>query len=150
MIPIYEPFKTWRQLARGFFGWIASGHVSILWSARDYSTLFRLVGRWIHLSGMHSPRFMSHQPEVMYPLAKWDRPFQIMSKRVELYDQGIEPCSAYMELIHPEIHRHRSRVSQSDVQSGDDGAVVHQENFYQTLQYYVPRTAGGMPFWSRP
>lgn len=51
-----------------------------------------------------------------------------MSEQFQLFANGAELCSACTEFNDPKVYKDLSRVSQSDVQSGEDEAIVHEKD----------------------
>lgn len=100
-----------------------------------------LVGELIEPECVH-PTFICDHPEIMSPLAKWHRDMPGMTKRFELFANGKELCNANSELNDPEVQRQRFGVSQKDVTSGDEEAMLHDEDFCTALEYGLPPTAG--------
>lgn len=100
-----------------------------------------LVGEYIEPECIN-PAFICDHPQIMSPLAKWHRSLPGMTERFELFANGKELCNAYTELNDPEVQRERFRASQKDVTSGDEEAMVHDEDFCRSLEYGLPPTAG--------
>lgn len=100
-----------------------------------------LVGEFIEPECIN-PTFICDHPEIMSPLAKWHRSLPGMTERFELFVNGKEICNAYTELNDPEVQRDRFRATQKDVRSGDEEAMVHDEDFCTALEYGLPPTAG--------
>lgn len=100
-----------------------------------------LVGEYIEPECIN-PTFICDHPQIMSPLAKWHRSLPGMTERFELFVNGKEICNAYTELNDPEVQRDRFRSTQKDVKSGDEEAMVHDEDFCVSLEYGLPPTAG--------
>lgn len=100
-----------------------------------------LVGEYIEPECVN-PTFICDHPQIMSPLAKWHRSLPGMTERFELFANGKELCNAYTELNDPEVQRDRFRSTQKDVTSGDEEAMVHDEDFCVALEYGLPPTAG--------
>ncbi|CAN8074253.1 unnamed protein product [Agarophyton chilense] len=100
-----------------------------------------LVGKYIEPECIN-PTFICDHPQIMSPLAKWHRTLPGMTERFELFANGKELCNAYTELNDPEVQRERFRVAQKDVKSGDEEAMVYDEDFCLSLEYGLPPTAG--------
>lgn len=100
-----------------------------------------LVGEYLEPECVN-PTFICDHPQIMSPLAKWHRSLPGMTERFELFANGKELCNAYTELNDPEVQRERFRSSQKDVTSGDEEAMVHDEDFCMSLEYGLPPTAG--------
>lgn len=100
-----------------------------------------LVGEYIEPECVN-PTFICDHPQIMSPLAKWHRSKPGIAERFELFANGKEICNAYTELNDPQVQRDRFRVSQKEKTSGDDEAMVHDEDFCVALEYGLPPTAG--------
>lgn len=100
-----------------------------------------LVGEYIEPECIN-PTFICDHPQIMSPLAKWHRSLPGMTERFELFANGKELCNAYTELNDPEVQRERFRSTQNDVTSGDEEAMVYDEDFCVALEYGLPPTAG--------
>lgn len=100
-----------------------------------------LVGEYLEPDCVN-PTFICDHPQIMSPLAKWHRSLPGMTERFELFVNGKELCNAYTELNDPEVQRERFRFTQKDVTSGDEEAMVHDEDFCVSLEYGLPPTAG--------
>lgn len=100
-----------------------------------------LVGEYLEPECVN-PTFICDHPQIMSPLAKWHRDMPGMTERFELFANGKEICNAYTELNDPQVQRDRFRVSQKEKTSGDDEAMVHDEDFCVALEYGLPPTAG--------
>lgn len=100
-----------------------------------------LVGEYLEPECIN-PTFICDHPEIMSPLAKWHRSLPGMTERFELFVNGKELCNAYTELNDPLVQRERFRSTQKDVTSGDEEAMVHDEDFCVSLEYALPPTAG--------
>lgn len=103
--------------------------------------LDNLVGKFIEPECVN-PTFICDHPQIMSPLAKWHRSLSGMTERFELFANGKELCNAYTELNDPEVQRERFRSTQKDATSGDEEAMVHDEDFCVALEYGLPPTAG--------
>lgn len=100
-----------------------------------------LVGEYIEPE-CNNPTFICDHPQIMSPLAKWHRNLPGMTERFELFANGKEICNAYTELNDPQVQRDCFRRSQKEKSSGDDEAMVYDEDFCVALEYGLPPTAG--------
>ena len=120
-------------------------HVKLGVECADPRTTARLldslVGEYIEPECIN-PTFICDHPQIMSPLAKWHRSLPGMTERFELFANTKELCNAYTELNDPEVQRERFRSTQKDVKSGDEEAMVHDEDFCVALEYGLPPTAG--------
>ena len=103
--------------------------------------LDKLVGELVEPHCI-SPTFLCDHPEVSSPLAKWHRACPGLTERFELFVNGKELCNAYTELNDPLVQRERFTRSQRDADTGDEEAMVADEDFCTALEYGLPPTAG--------
>ncbi|KAJ8605949.1 hypothetical protein CTAYLR_010803 [Chrysophaeum taylorii] len=103
--------------------------------------LDNLVGEFLE-SKCVSPAFIVDHPAIMSPLAKYHRSKPGLTERFELFVATKELCNAYTELNNPFVQRQRFAAQASDVQAGDDEAMVKDEDFCVALEHGLPPTAG--------
>jgi len=103
--------------------------------------LDKLVGDLIEVDFI-SPTFLTGQPQIMSPLAKWHRSKIGLTERFELFAMRREVCNAYTELNDPMIQRERFEQQAKDKAAGDDEAQMVDDNFCMALEYGLPPTAG--------
>jgi len=103
--------------------------------------LDKLVGDYLEVDCLN-PTFICDHPEIMSPLAKYHRSLPGMTERFELFVNYKEIVNAYTELNDPIVQRERFTVSSKDNDTGDDEAMVHDEDFCVSLEYGLPPTAG--------
>mmetsp|Transcript_42340 Transcript_42340/g.165277 ORF Transcript_42340/g.165277 Transcript_42340/m.165277 type:complete len:594 (-) Transcript_42340:2007-3788(-) len=103
--------------------------------------LDKLVGDYLEVECLN-PTFICDHPEIMSPLAKYHRNLPGMTERFELFVNYKEIVNAYTELNDPIVQRERFTVSSKDNDTGDDEAMVHDEDFCVSLEYGLPPTAG--------
>lgn len=120
-------------------------HIQIKLDCDEPRTVARLldslVGKFIE-PGCVNPTFICDHPEIMSPLAKWHRTLPGMTERFELFANATELCNAYTELNDPAVQRDRFGMTQKDIKSGDEEAMVRDEDFCTALEYGLPPTAG--------
>jgi lysyl-tRNA synthetase class 2 len=104
--------------------------------------LDKLCGYYVEDRIKNKPTFITEQPLVMSPLAKWHRLKPGLTERFELFILGREVCNAYTELNDPLIQR-QCFVDQMKAKAlRDDEACPIDEAFCTSLEYGLPPTGG--------
>ncbi|KAI9507917.1 hypothetical protein F5148DRAFT_46490 [Russula earlei] len=103
--------------------------------------LDKLVGEFIEPLCI-SPAFIVGHPQVMSPLAKWDRSRPGLCERFEGFMCGKEFCNAYTELNDPFEQRARFEEQLRQKAQGDDEAQDVDETFIDALEHGLPPTGG--------
>ena len=103
--------------------------------------LDKLVGEYIEPTCIN-PTFIIGHPQLMSPLAKYDRDDPELTERFELFINGKEICNSYTELNNPHVQRKCFDDQLKDKAAGDDEAQMIDENFCTSLDYGLPPTAG--------
>lgn len=101
----------------------------------------KLVGEYIEVQCIN-PTFIIGHPQLMSPLAKYDRNDPELTERFELFINQKEIVNAYTELNDPRIQRRCFADQLKDKAAGDDEAQMIDENFCTALDYGLPPTAG--------
>lgn len=89
-----------------------------------------------------NPTFIFGHPQIMSPLAKYDRKIPGLCERFELFVGTKEICNAYTELNDPFDQRSRFEEQAKQKAQGDDEAQLIDETFCNALEYGLPPTAG--------
>eukprot|EP01087_Luapelamoeba_hula_P022662 TRINITY_DN817_c0_g1_i1.p1 TRINITY_DN817_c0_g1~~TRINITY_DN817_c0_g1_i1.p1 ORF type:complete len:608 (+),score=131.32 TRINITY_DN817_c0_g1_i1:67-1890(+) len=89
-----------------------------------------------------NPTFISDQPQIMSPLAKWHRSTPGLTERFELFCQGKELVNAYTELNDPAAQRACFTDQAKARDAGDSEVPPPDEGFCTALEYGLPPTAG--------
>lgn len=103
--------------------------------------LDKLVGQFVEpLCG--NPTFIVGHPQIMSPLAKWDRNNTCRTERFELFVNSTELANAYTELNDPVIQHETFKSQAKDKAMGDDEAMPVDADFVQALEHGLPPTGG--------
>ncbi|KAH3660519.1 hypothetical protein OGAPHI_007105 [Ogataea philodendri] len=89
-----------------------------------------------------NPTFIFGHPQMMSPLAKYDRNIPGLCERFEVFVATKEICNAYTELNDPFDQRQRFEEQARQKAQGDDEAQLVDEVFCNALEYGLPPTAG--------
>ncbi|KAI9794610.1 MAG: lysyl-tRNA synthetase [Peltula sp. TS41687] len=103
--------------------------------------LDKLVGEFIEATCV-DPTFITGHPQMMSPLAKYDRQHAGLCERFEAFVCKKEIVNAYTELNDPFDQRLRFEEQARQKAQGDDEAQLVDENFCQSLEYGLPPTGG--------
>ncbi|ODQ44885.1 hypothetical protein PICMEDRAFT_17411 [Pichia membranifaciens NRRL Y-2026] len=89
-----------------------------------------------------NPTFIFGHPQIMSPLAKYDRKIPGLCERFEVFVATKEIANAYTELNDPFDQRARFEEQANQKAQGDDEAQLIDETFCNALEYGLPPTAG--------
>ncbi|GME67399.1 unnamed protein product [[Candida] boidinii] len=89
-----------------------------------------------------NPTFIFGHPQMMSPLAKYDRKIPGLCERFEVFVATKEICNAYTELNDPFDQRARFEEQARQKDQGDDEAQLVDETFCNALEYGLPPTGG--------
>ena len=103
--------------------------------------LDKLVGHFIE-PDCHNPTFIYGHPQIMSPLAKWDRNRPGLTERFELFINGMEYSNAYTELNDPKKQMECFVSQDADRKSGDDEAQPVDTSFVTAMEHGLPPTGG--------
>ncbi|TDZ38478.1 Lysine--tRNA ligase cla4 [Colletotrichum spinosum] len=101
----------------------------------------KLVGEYIEEQCIN-PCFIFGHPQVMSPLAKYDRETPGLCERFEAFVCKKEIVNAYTELNDPFEQRLRFEEQANQKAQGDDEAQLIDEDFCTALEYGLPPTGG--------
>ena len=104
--------------------------------------LDKLVGEFIEVKAKERPLFITDHPQLMSPLAKWNRNQRNLTERFELFIMTREVCNAYTELNDPFVQRSLFGDQAKLKAQGDDEAQMIDETFCKALEYGLPPTGG--------
>ncbi|KAJ5173235.1 hypothetical protein N7492_005828 [Penicillium capsulatum] len=103
--------------------------------------LDKLVGDFIEDTCIN-PTFITGHPQMMSPLAKYDRKNAGLCERFEAFVATKEICNSYTELNDPFDQRLRFEEQARQKDQGDDEAQLIDETFCNSLEYGLPPTGG--------
>jgi len=101
----------------------------------------KLCGHFIEDNIVH-PTFITEQPQVMSPLAKWHRSKQGLTERFEMFVNGKEICNAYTELNDPKRQLDCFMNQAKQAAAGDDECQGVDYPFVEALEHGLPPTGG--------
>jgi lysyl-tRNA synthetase class 2 len=100
-----------------------------------------LVGEYIE-SELVNPSFITEQPQLMCPLAKYHRHHPGLTERFELFVAKKEICNSYTELNDPVVQRRLFQGQVADRLAGDNEAQPIDEDFCTAMEFGLPPTGG--------
>lgn len=103
--------------------------------------LDKLVGHFVEPLCVN-PTFITGHPQIMSPLAKWDRNGSCRTERFELFINSIEYANAYTELNDPKVQLETFRAQAKDRTMGDNEAMHLDMDFVRALEHGLPPTGG--------
>ena len=103
--------------------------------------LDKLVGHFVEPLCVN-PSFITGQPQIMSPLAKWDRNGSQRTERFELFVNCTELANAYTELNDPVYQLNLFKEQAKDKAMGDDEAMPTDNDFIRALEYGLIPTGG--------
>eukprot|EP01055_Gregarina_sp_Pseudo9_P003107 Gregarina_sp_Pseudo_9__3106@NODE_32_length_5543_cov_23_716206_g30_i0_p1_GENE_NODE_32_length_5543_cov_23_716206_g30_i0NODE_32_length_5543_cov_23_716206_g30_i0_p1_ORF_typecomplete_len600_score213_66tRNAsynt_2/PF00152_20/3_7e96tRNA_anticodon/PF01336_25/6_5e10tRNA_anticodon/PF01336_25/8_5e02tRNAsynt_2d/PF01409_20/6_8e05tRNAsynt_2d/PF01409_20/3pPIWI_RE_Y/PF18156_1/1_2e04pPIWI_RE_Y/PF18156_1/0_35_NODE_32_length_5543_cov_23_716206_g30_i036015400 len=115
--------------------------VDLPYPATASKLLDRLCGHFIE-DRIINPTFIKDHPQLMSPLAKWNRSEREFAERCELFIMGKEIANFYTELNDPQRQRQCFEDQAKDKAAGDDEAQFMDEGYCTALEYALPPTGG--------
>jgi lysyl-tRNA synthetase class 2 len=100
-----------------------------------------MVGKFIETT-CKNPTFIMDHPQIMCPLAKYNRNASHLTERFELFVNYHEIINAYTELNDPFVQRSLFEDQMKAKAGGDEEAQPIDHNFVKALEYGLPPTAG--------
>jgi lysyl-tRNA synthetase class 2 len=88
------------------------------------------------------PTFITEHPTQLSPLSKQRPDDPRFTERFELYIGRMEMANAFSELNDPVEQRRRFEEQMKQRESGDDEAMMFDEDYIRALSYGMPPTAG--------
>ncbi len=93
-------------------------------------------------SSLWGPVYVTDYPVDVSPLSREHRSEAGMTERFEAILAGRELCNGFSELIDPEQQRLRFEEQAAQNASGDDEAMLVDEDYLRALEYGLPPTGG--------
>ena len=93
-------------------------------------------------SALWGPVYVTDYPIEVSPLSREHRSEAGMTERFEAILAGRELCNGFSELIDPEQQRLRFEEQAAQNASGDDEAMLVDEDYLRALEYGLPPTGG--------
>jgi len=141
-VKLPDPKNLGTEESRAIFDKLCVQHKIECPAPRTVSRMIdKLVGELIECDCIN-PTFITGHPQIMSPLAKWDRDTPGLTERFELFVMCREICNAYTELNDPLLQRETFEQQSKDKAAGDDEAQLVDETFLNALEYGLPPTAG--------
>ncbi len=91
---------------------------------------------------LKDPTFITHYPAEVSPLARRNDENPFITDRFELIVAGREIANGFSELNDPEDQAERFKAQVAAGKSGDDEAMVYDEDFITALEYGMPPAVG--------
>lgn len=101
----------------------------------------KLVGHFLETQCLN-PTFITEQPQIMSPLAKYHRTKPGLTERFELFIKYHEFCNAYTELNDPFVQKELFLQQVQEKEKGDDESMFYDDVFVNALEHALPPTAG--------
>lgn len=137
-----DPSTFASEESRTFFDSLCTKHNVECSAPRTTARMLdKLVGHFIEPDCVN-PTFIYGHPQIMSPLAKWDRSRPGLTERFELFINGMEYSNAYTELNDPKRQMECFVSQDADRKSGDDEAQPVDTSFVTAMEYGLPPTGG--------
>jgi lysyl-tRNA synthetase, class II len=91
---------------------------------------------------MINPQFLIHHPIDLSPLARRNDANPLVTDRFQLVVNAWEIINAYSELVDPIDQRERLVKQAQARESGDEEAMIMEEDFVQCMEYGMPPISG--------
>lgn len=136
---IYIPRPFWGSVAEKYLRNICKIYkIDINKNTTNAKMIDKLIEYFIEPL-CQNPTFVINHPQIMSPLAKWNRNDTELTERFELFVSGFELCNAYTELNDPIIQK---ALFEKQQQSNDEEKHTMNEHFVDVLRTGLPPTGG--------
>jgi len=136
------PEELGTEEARVFFDDLCKKHNVVCSEPRTTARLIdKLVGEFIEPNCVN-PTFLTEQPQLMCPLAKYHRSKKGLTERFELFINRKEFVNAYTELNDPFVQMQQFDLQVKEKEAGNDEASPVDEDFIKCLEHALPPTGG--------
>ncbi len=88
------------------------------------------------------PTFIIDYPKSISPLSKASPENPNIAERFELFINGMECANGFSELNDPQEQYERFRDQMKERETGDDEAMIMDEDYIRALSYGMPPAAG--------
>lgn len=137
-----DPATFASDSARIYFDAVCVKHNVDCTAPRTVARLLdKLVGHFIEPLCVN-PTFVYGHPQIMSPLAKWDRDRPGLTERFELFINSMEYSNAYTEMNDPAKQLTCFEAQGADRDAGDDEAQQVDARFIEALEHGLPPTGG--------
>jgi lysyl-tRNA synthetase, class II len=92
--------------------------------------------------GLYAPTFVRDYPEETAPLTRAHREIPGLTEKWDLYVRSFELATAYSELVDPVVQRERFVAQARLAATGDDEAMVLDEDFLRAMEHGMPPSGG--------
>jgi lysyl-tRNA synthetase, class II len=92
--------------------------------------------------GLYAPTFVRDYPEETAPLTRAHREIPGLTEKWDLYVRSFELATAYSELVDPVVQRERFVAQARLGATGDDEAMVLDEDFLRAMEHGMPPSGG--------
>jgi lysyl-tRNA synthetase class 2 len=91
---------------------------------------------------LYAPTFVRDFPEETAPLTRAHREIPGLAEKWDLYVRSFELATAYSELVDPVVQRERFVAQARLAATGDDEAMVLDEDFLRAMEHGMPPSGG--------
>jgi lysyl-tRNA synthetase class 2 len=92
--------------------------------------------------GLYAPTFVRDFPEETAPLTRAHREIPGLAEKWDLYVRSFELATAYSELVDPVVQRERFVAQARLAATGDDEAMLVDEDFLRAMEHGMPPSGG--------
>ncbi len=104
--------------------------------------IFELLCEGLFIGTIQQPTFIIDYPKSISPLSKASPENPNVAERFELFINGMECANGFSELNDPHEQYERFRDQMKERETGDDEAMMMDEDYIRALSYGMPPAAG--------